>query len=331
MRATGTLLTVLFVTLSVAWSAAGHPLAPSLFELRETGDGGVEVSWKTSLLQPAGSDLTPMMPAHCKQLHEPIVERDATSVTLRWAANCGTRGLVGERLKVTGLERTRTDALVRVELEDGRSLRAVLSGADAEYQVAERESRLGVAKDYVVLGFEHILGGLDHLSFVLGLMLLVRGRRALLLTITAFTLGHSVTLSAAALGFVSFPSRPVEFAIAASILVLAVELTKTESHDSTHRRPWLFAFVFGLLHGLGFAGALTEVGLPADEIPLALFTFNVGIEIGQIAFVAVIWAVISLLGARVERAPAWLRAVPVYAIGSMAAYWCIERAADWLR
>lgn len=330
-RSFAAFLPAVMLALVVASPAVGHPLAPSLFELRETGDGRVDVLWKTSLLQPAGSDLTPVLPEHCRRTQEPNALRDSTSITLRWTVDCGGSGLVGETLKVTGLERTRTDALLRVELADGRSLRAVLSGADAAFQVGERESRLRVAGDYAVLGVEHILSGLDHLSFVLGLMLLVRGRRSLLMTITAFTLGHSVTLSAAALGFVNFPSRAVEFAIAASILVLAVELTKPESHDSAHRRPWLFAFVFGLLHGLGFAGALSEVGLPADEIPLALFTFNVGIEIGQIAFVVVIWLLISLLGSSVSRAPAWLRAVPVYAIGSMAVYWCIERAADWVR
>jgi hydrogenase/urease accessory protein HupE len=311
--------------------AVAHPLAPSLFEVREQADGRVDVLWKMSLLQPAGADLTPEMPAHCEPQGEPVATYGAASVTLRWSEDCGERGIVGESLRVHGLDRTRTDALVRVELADGRSLRAVLSGADAAFLVSDREDPVRVAIDYGVLGVEHILSGLDHLAFVLGLMLLVRGGRALLLTLTAFTLGHSVTLSAAVLGFVDFPSRAVEFAIAASIFILAVELTRPDSQDGAHRRPWWFAFAFGLLHGLGFAGALAEVGLPVDEIPLALFSFNVGIEIGQIAFVTVVWGALALLGGRAKLAPGWLRALPVYAIGSLAAFWCFERAADWAR
>jgi hydrogenase/urease accessory protein HupE len=325
-----TALVLLFLGIGAATPAAAHPLAPSLLEVRERDGGRVDVVFKMSLLQPSGADLAPELPPHCRPLAEPVAERDDASVTLRFSADCGERGLVGETLRVKGLERTRTDALIRVELRDGRRLRAVISGADAAFEVAAEPSRTRVAFDYGRLGFEHILSGLDHLTFVLGLMLLVTGRRALLLTVTSFTLGHSITLSAAALGFVTFPSRLIELAIALSIYVLAVELASGRD-DTAHRRPWLFALGFGLLHGLGFAGALTEIGLPADEIPLALLSFNVGIEIGQIAFVAVVWGALAVAGRRAEVAPAWLRALPVYAIGSLSALWCIERAVDWLR
>lgn len=314
----------------VAASAAAHPLAPSLLDLRERDGGRVEVVWKLSLLQPTGSDLRPELPEHCVPSSERTSERDDSSVTVRWSEDCGEQGLVGGTLRVVGLGRTRTDALVRIELRDGRRLQAVISGAEAAFEVVERQGRGWVALDYARLGVEHILTGLDHLTFVLGLMLLVRNRRALLITLTAFTLGHSVTLSAAALGYVDFPTRLVEFAIAASIFVLALELAGDREDDATHRRPWWFAFVFGLLHGLGFAGALAEIGLPADEIPLALLTFNVGIEVGQIVFVAVVWGILALVGRRADTAPVWLRALPVYAIGSLAALWCIERAVEWL-
>jgi hydrogenase/urease accessory protein HupE len=323
-------LALLLVAVVAAIPAAAHPLAPSLLDLRERDAGRFDVLFKLSLLQPSGADLQPELPPHCRDLGEPTAERDDTSASLRWSVDCGERGLVGETLRVVGLERTRTDALVRVELRDGRRLRAVISGANAAFEVRASPNRGRVALDYARLGFEHILSGLDHLTFVLGLMLLVKGRRALLLTVTSFTLGHSVTLSAAALGFVDFPSRLVELAIAFSIFVLAVELAG-DRDDVTHRRPWAFALVFGLLHGLGFAGALSEIGLPAEEIPLALLSFNVGIEIGQVAFVAVVWGLLALVGRRAEAAPAWARAVPVYAIGSLAALWCIERGVDWLR
>jgi hydrogenase/urease accessory protein HupE len=324
------LLALLLAGILNAWPAEAHPLAPSLLDVRERAGGRVDVLFKMSLLQPSGADLQPEFPAHCAPLTEVVAERDDASVSYRWSEDCGARGIVGESLRVVGLERTRTDVLVRVELLDGRRLRRVISGADATFEVSERQSRWQVARDYARLGVDHILTGLDHLTFVLGLMLLVRNRRELLFTLTAFTLGHSVTLSAAALGYVDFPSRAVEFAIALSIFVLALELTGERDSDAAHRRPWGFAFAFGLLHGLGFAGALSEIGLPADEIPLALLTFNVGIEVGQIAFVAVVWGLLIAAGRRAEAAPAWLRALPVYAIGSLAAMWCIERALEWL-
>lgn len=321
----------LLVGVLLAWSAAAHPLAPSLLDLREREGGRVDVVWKMSLLQPSGTDLQPELPSHCTPLAEPTAERDDASVIFRWSEDCGARGIVGESLRVVGLERTRTDVLVHIELRDGRRLRRVISGANATFEVNERQSRWQVAFDYARLGVAHILSGLDHLTFVLGLMLLVTNRRSLLYTLTAFTLGHSVTLSAAALGYVDFPTRLVEFAIALSIFVLAVELSAGREGDATHRRPWAFALAFGLLHGLGFAGALSEIGLPVDEIPLALLSFNVGIEVGQIAFVALVWGLLGVVGRRAEAAPAWLRALPVYAIGSLAALWCIERGVDWLR
>jgi hydrogenase/urease accessory protein HupE len=322
----------LLAVLAFAAPVAAHPLAPSLFDLRERESGVMDIVWKMSLLQPSGADLRPELPPHCAPLSAPAAQRDANSVTLRWSEDCGARGIVGERLRVVGLDRSRTDALVRVELRDGRRLQAVLSGGDASFVVSERQRPARVVIDYAKLGFEHILSGLDHLLFVLGLVLLVQSTRALLYTVTAFTLGHSVTLSLAVLGFVDFPPRLIELAIALSILVLAAELSRPGEGD-THlfrRRPWALAFAFGLLHGLGFAGALAAVGLPPEEIPLSLLSFNVGIELGQLAFIAVVLLARAALRLRAARGPAWLEAVPAYAIGSLAAFWCIERAAAML-
>jgi len=319
----------LLAAFSLAGPASAHPLAPSLFDVRERESGVLDVVWKMSLLQPSGSDLRPELPPHCTSLSAPAAERDASSVTLRWSEDCGARGIVGERLRVVGLDRSRTDALIRVELRDGRRLQAVLSGGDDSFVVSERQRPARVVIDYAKLGVEHILSGLDHLLFVLGLVLLVQSRRTLLYTVTAFTLGHSVTLSLAVLGFVDFPPRLVELAIALSILVLAAELSRPSGDDPhlLRRRPWALAFVFGLLHGLGFAGALAAVGLPPEEIPLSLFSFNVGIELGQLAFIAAVMLVRAALRPRVAVGPAWLQAAPAYAIGSLSAFWCIERAA----
>jgi hydrogenase/urease accessory protein HupE len=316
--------------LALAWGsvapARAHPLAPSLLELRET-PAGLDFVWKQALLQPAGSALEPMLPEPCALHQPPRVERDATSVTLRGSADCGGAGLVGARVGVRGLAAAAGAVLLRVELADGRQLRAVLDAERPELSVPARERRLDVFADYLGLGFRHILGGADHLLFVLGLLLLVRGRRALLLAVSAFTLGHSLTLSLAVLGFLGIPPDWAELAIAASILALAVALAEGGASPLA-RRPWLAAGGFGLLHGLGFAGALARVGLPDGEIPLALVSFNAGIEAGQLAFVAGVLGVGAALGAR--RAPAWLRRVPAYAIGSIAAFWCFERAARLL-
>jgi hydrogenase/urease accessory protein HupE len=207
-------------------------------------------------------------------------------------------------------------------------VRAVLTGGEPRLRVPEREQRGAVFSSYLGLGFEHILSGVDHLLFVLGLILLVSGMRALVATVTAFTLGHSVTLSAAALGFVHFPTRWAETLIAFSIALLANELVRgeREAPSPMRRRPWAMSASFGLLHGFGFAGALAEVGLPGDEIPLALFAFNVGIELGQLCFVVAVVALRGAFGRWLALVPARFAPLPAYAIGTLAAYWCFQRA-----
>lgn len=308
-------------------AATAHRLAPSLLEARETAPGRIEVFWKTPLQRPAGTSVEPELPAGCTvEAAEPGVE--GTAATLRFEAACES-SLVGERFAVRGLAESRTEALLRLTLLDGRSYQAVLRGGAEEFVVPQRQRASEVFAQYLGLGFRHILGGLDHLLFVLGLVLLVPSTRMLIWTVTSFTVGHSVTLSLAALGFLGLPAAPVELAIAGTILVLAVELARGERAKPSllRRAPWAVAAGFGLLHGLGFAGALAEIGLPQEEIPLALFAFNVGIELGQLLFVAVVLVVRPAARAAARRGPAWLGRIPAYAIGSLAAYWCFERTA----
>jgi hypothetical protein len=189
-----------------------------------------------------------------------------------------------------------------------------------------------VVRGYALLGVEHILTGWDHLLFVLGLVLLVGPGRMLLWTVTAFTAGHSITLALASLGLVNVPQGATEAAIALSIYLLAVELVRSSGGRVTfmQRAPWLVAGGFGLLHGLGFAGALAAVGLPQGEIPLALFAFNVGIELGQLAFVGTILAGMAALGRLRVTWPTWVSPAPAYAIGALAIYWFLERVAGSL-
>lgn len=186
------------------------------------------------------------------------------------------------------------------------------------------------ARRYTLLGVEHILFGIDHLLFVVGLLLIVRGPWMMLKTITAFTLAHSLTLALATLGFVNVPPAPVEACIALSIVLVAAEGLRKTAHGATVRRPWGVAFAFGLLHGFGFAGALSGLGLPSSEIPLALLFFNIGVEIGQIAFVAALLGMFHLVRRRIVALPRWTEAVPGYAIGSIAMLWFFERFAVML-
>jgi hypothetical protein len=220
--------------------------------------------------------------------------------------------------------------MVMVSLLDGRNYQQVLNAEQTQFVIPAESSAGEVAGDYSLLGIEHIWGGMDHLLFVFGLLLLVGGGTRLLWTITAFTVGHSITLSLVTLGFFDFPVGLVEFAIALSIFVLAVELTRIRKHDMLWRNPWWLAGGFGLLHGMGFAGALAETGLPQDNLPLALLFFNVGIEVGQIAFILAVLAIWYLV--RKPMAP-WrdrLMPVPVYILGSLSAMWCIERGLEAL-
>ena len=323
--------TALFLVAGVlGWpaSSGAHQFAPALLELEEVAPDRATVSWKQPVVRVQGSRLRPVLPVESVGIGDPIVTREGTGLRARWEIRCPD-GIAGKTVGVEGIAASRADVLLRVVLLDGHKLRHVLS-ADAPSVVIEEDAgRLGVLESYSVLGVEHILSGWDHLLFVLALVLLVGWGRPLLLTVTAFTLGHSVTLAVASLGLVAVPQGPIEAAIALSIYFLAVELTAKIRGDATltQRAPWIVASGFGLLHGLGFAGALAEVGLPADEIPLALFSFNVGIELGQLAFVAGVLLAMAALAALPVRWSKSAAAVPAYGIGSVAIYWFFERLA----
>lgn len=324
------LLVAAFLLPGVTSPLLAHAFAPALFELREDA-GGVAVSFKQPEVRVVGSRLRPVLPPSCQPVGTPQVVQEGTGILTTWRATCGN--MVGAELAVEGIAGSGADVLLRLELADGRVLHQVLTADRPAFLVPQKAGLFDVAKLYVRLGVEHILLGFDHLLFVLGLVLLVQGRRRLLLTITAFTLGHSVTLALAALGLVHVPSGPTEAAIALSIFVLAGELARSpksasaEASSWLQRSPWLVGVVFGLLHGLGFAGALSEVGLPAGEIPAALFSFNVGIEIGQLAFIAVVLAAGWALARLPRSLTAQLASTPAYVIGTLAAFWFCERLA----
>lgn len=270
----------------------------------------------------------PSFPKDAEIIGFPRTERLFGAEVKRWTIRV-PHGLEGWNVTVHGLSATMVDVLVRVAFQDGRVVSRMLR-PDAPSFVFTKETAGPAAGGYLRLGAEHILLGIDHLLFVLALVLIVRGVGLLVKTITAFTIAHSITLALATLGFVNVPSAPVEAVIALSIVFVASEILRSRRGERglTERAPWLVAGAFGLLHGFGFAGALSEVGLPANDIPLALLFFNVGVEAGQLAFVVVALGVIALL--RRVRLPEWAPILPPYAIGALAMYWVIERtAAIW--
>lgn len=310
--------------------AGAHALAPSLLELRETTASSVLVRWKQPAIRVTGSNLIPILPSDCHDRGQHRPRSEDIGIVETWEIECSV-GMVGQTIRVEGIAESRASVLLRLVLADGRSVRHVLSADAPNFVVPEREGILAVLGSYASLGVEHILTGFDHLLFVFGLVLLGGGRR-LVWTVTAFTAGHSVTLALAVLGLVHVPQQPIEAGIALSIYVLAVQLAQRQSSGPAFmtRFPWLMAGFFGLLHGLGFAGALAEVGLPDGEIPLALFSFNVGIEFGQLLFVAVVLSVWMGLRFLPLRWPTPVRYVPVYAMGSLAVFWFLERVTQGL-
>lgn len=321
------LATGLIVFLCLAAAASADVFRPAYLELREAGEDRYEVLWKVPALGD-GRRLRASLrfPDGTRQITEPRTVLSGGAWVERYTiAHPG--GLVNETVAVAGIAGGLTDVIARVERLDGSSQVERLLPEAPRFTVQPAEGKVEIASSYLVLGVEHILGGIDHLLFVLALLLIVRGGRRIVATITAFTLAHSITLAAATLGWVHVPGPPVEAIIALSIVFVAAEVLHglNARPGLTARAPWVVAFSFGLLHGLGFAGALSEVGLPQVAIPLALLMFNVGVEIGQLLFVAAILAAGLLVRKLLARQPEWAIAAASYAIGSVAAFWTIER------
>ena len=312
--------------------AQAHRFAPSLLKVTELGSGQFNLVWKTPAQATSNIPLQPEWPETCSVTSTNPAQLEGTGRVYSWTLQCefGPAGLVGQRLAISGLAANQASAMVMISLLDGRQYQEVLNADQGAYVVPEEPGAGQVMADYSLLGMEHIWGGIDHLLFVFGLLLLVGGGTRLLWTITAFTVGHSITLSLVTLGFFDYPVALVEFTIALSIFVLAVELTRTAKHDALWRNPWWLAGGFGLLHGMGFAGALAETGLPQDNVPLALLFFNIGIEIGQIAFIAAVYALWLLVRRPLAPWQERLWPIPVYVLGSLSAMWCIERGLEAL-
>ena len=326
---------LLILLLLLAAPAAADDFKPAYLQLTQRDATSYDVLWKVPALDEITSlALRPLFPAGTRALTPPRSTYATGSSVIRWRVAV-PGGLDGKPVHFEGGSAGRTDILVRMERLDGSEQLERISPASPVFTAVPSPGPFEVIASYTRLGIEHILTGVDHLLFVAALVMLVRGPRQLFLTITAFTVAHSITLALATLGVVDVLGPPVEAVIALSIAFVAVEIVQRQRGNPSlaSEKPWLVAFSFGLLHGLGFAGALAEVGLPENNIPLALLFFNVGVEIGQLLFVAVLLAAAALFArVRARRAavpldPRLYPLLPAYVIGGLACFWLFERVA----
>jgi len=305
-----------FALLLVAHPADAHSIDTVSLYLVEVGDGHFTVDWQVGSTTLA------------RRLAQPAVFPGTCRFAERWL-DCGPTGLVGP-IEFPWLEGSTTRVMLRIDWATGSRLLRVIDGRSPRLTVYGSPAATGlhtlvpIAVDYMRLGIEHILTGYDHLLFVLALTLLVRRGRQLVATITAFTLAHSLTLACTVLGVLNLPLAPVEASIALSIVLVCAECLRP-SESLAHRAPWLVTFVFGLLHGFGFASSLLAIGLPESHVPAALAFFNVGVELGQLAAIALVVA-LRVLVARVGLRRVWLSRAVIYAMGGTAAFWSIERS-----
>jgi len=311
-----------------------HESRPAYLEINELEKGRYSLLWRTPVLVGQRLPVVLRLPESFQTVGEPVTTRLSDSLLERRLVESGAESIAGQRIEFVGLQATITDVLVRVQYRDGQQTTTLVHPSQPWMQLPEAQGRLAVFATYIRHGVDHILLGFDHLLFVLALLLIVRNVRALVWTITAFTVAHSITLSLAVLGFVAVPGPPVEASIALSIVLLAYEIFRVQrgQDTSTARWPWVVAFTFGLLHGFGFAGALSELGLPPGDIPLALLAFNVGVELGQLAFIAVVLSVIAVARrfAILRRVGEFALPATAYAIGGLATFWFLERAGQIL-
>ena len=320
---------ILSLALLVLWPIAqAHEVRPAHLLINESEPNTYFITWKVPGLAGARLPVDPTFDSRCNLIGDSVARYDTAASVRTWTQHC-QNGLAGTQISFSRLNFTVVDVLVQGNFLDGRAFTTLVRPSEPTYTVPARVGHSTLFKSYFLLGIEHILQGFDHLLFVLALTLLLRSWRRLAWAISGFTLAHSVTLALAALDILNIPVPPVEAVIALSIVLLAVELHDPQQHSLVQRRPWLVAVAFGLVHGLGFASALSEYGLPVHAHLPSLFAFNLGVEAGQLAFVAALLACLFLL----QRIPLGAQTLAArassYGIGVCGAYWLIERVAGF--
>ena len=307
-------------------AAQAHEARPAYLEIKETAPARFSLLWRTPVMAGTRLPIVLTIP-DARNLKSPEVEELSDSIVERRWIDAGPTGLAGKRIEFVGLQLTITDVLVRVEMLDGRRWTTIARPSQPWVEIGASQTWPEVAGNYTVEGIRHILFGADHMLFVLGLLLIVKDRWMLLKTVSAFTVAHSITLAIATLGYAEVPVLPLNAAIALSILFLGPEIVRSWRGETsfTIDHPWVVAFAFGLLHGFGFASALTSAGLPRHELPLALVSFNVGVELGQVGFIGIILALESSFRVLEVRWPRWVQVLPGYTVGSLGAFWTVQR------
>lgn len=313
---------LLITAFMLASQAYAHEVRPAYLQLMEQGDGSWTVLWKQPLLEGRQLPLTPSFAPACELESSRPPEFAGTATLMHYTAHCP---LHEARLTIDGLSATLTDVLVRVDRADGSTVNHLLRSSSPSVDLSVKTPS---TTSYLLLGIEHLLFGLDHVLFLVGLVLLIPSRLDLLKTITAFTLAHSVTLALSVLELVRVPQAPVEAVIAVSILFLARELAMPADQRSilTRVRPWIMALLFGLLHGFGFAGVLAEIGLPRDQLALALFLFNLGIEVGQLAVILAMLLLVRGVSRLTESSAP--QTAYVWVMGCVAGMWTLDRISN---
>lgn len=311
--------------LFLPFTGLAHEMRPALLQIKQTDAKTYEVLWKIPRVGNQVIALKPEFPSWFV-LEQKTPASESGNGALYFFSARSIKDIHGMPIKIKGLELSVVDVLVQVELLSGEQYSLVIQPGTKKAFIPADYGITDTIYGYLILGVNHILSGLDHLLFVLALMLITKGRKKLFITVTAFTLAHSITLSLSALGRISLPGPPVEAVIALSILFLAIEIINAQKNIPilTAQKPWIVAFSFGLLHGLGFASSLMTIGLPQKHIPLALAIFNLGVEIGQLLFIAVVLLFIGILNKK-KNWPIIFKKIPAYAIGSVSAFWLIDR------
>lgn len=304
-----------------------HEIRPALLTITEREPGFFDAQWKVPALGDRSLPIKPVFPECMKPVGPPSAHAAPGAILQYFSFKTDVASIAGETILIEGLTGVQIDVLVRIELADGASHSIILRPLSPSCVIPERPSAAAMAWSYFVIGIQHILEGVDHLLFILGLLLIVRSKSMLVKTITAFTVAHSITLAIATLGYATTPLEPLNVMIALSILFLGPEIVRVWRGQTsiTIRHPWIVAFGFGLLHGFGFASGLETIGLPGHAIALALLMFNVGVEVGQLIFVAVILAMLQSFRVLEFHWPRWAELTPGYAVGSLGAYWTIQR------
>lgn len=329
-RAQSVVWAVLLASWAV-WSAPSlaHESQPGLLELKQLGPERYEIIWRAPIYYGNPHPAEPRLPEDWQLVGAPTVRQLPDSALHRRVVDVPGGSIDGRVIRFPGLEETITDVFVRISRLDGSEASLVVRPTQPFAALRGERPWYVSFSEYLLLGFNHILLGIDHLLFVLGLLIIVRGWRMLVKTVTAFTVAHSITLAIATLGYATIPGPPLNAAIALSILFLGPEIVRVWRRQTsfTIEHPWVVAFAFGLLHGFGFATGLSMVGMPKAEIPLALLSFNIGVELGQLGFVILMLILYRSLKVLQFSWPRWVELAPGYVIGSLGAFWTIQRTA----